>query len=215
MTRPTRRTRPSDRGRRGNLPSRPARPRGGIRTEFERLTGEIRACRLCPLGSTRSHAVVYRGALAPRVVFVGEAPGVEEDRTGVPFVGRSGRVLDATIVRLGLSAREFGVLNVLKCRPPHNRFDRAAARTCRPYLERQLALLRPRVLVPLGANALKTLDPAAPPILRCAGTPRGRPGAPQLFPLVHPAASLRSRLLRERWQKDVELLAAWLGSGVV
>jgi uracil-DNA glycosylase len=147
------------------------------------------------------------------VVFVGEAPGAEEDRTGRPFVGRSGRILDAAIASLPLRAEEIGVLNVLKCRPPGNRFDVRAARTCRPFLDRQLALLAPEVLVPLGAWALRTLDPEAPPVLRAAGLPRGEPGR-RLFPLVHPAASLRSGRLRTRWETDVAALRIWLGRPV-
>jgi len=140
---------------------------------------------------------------------VGEAPGAEEDRTGVPFVGRSGQELDRAVARLGLSEGEFGVLNVLKCRPPGNRFDRSAARTCRPYLDRQLALLRPQVIVTLGARALAAVDPTAPPMLAAAGRPR--PGAELAhFPLIHPAAALRSRKLRERWETDVRALAGWL-----
>ncbi|MGP8078545.1 MAG: uracil-DNA glycosylase [Thermoplasmata archaeon] len=184
----------------------------GRRPGFERLSAEIRACRRCPLGAVRTQAVVYRGGLAPRLVFVGEAPGAEEDREGRPFVGRSGRILDAAIGTLGLTPAEVGILNVLKCRPPRNRFDPAAARTCRPYLDRQLALLQPRVVVPLGAQALRSLDPEAPPILRSAGAPRGGRD-PALFPLVHPAASLRSTRLRERWHQDVTALANWLAAG--
>jgi uracil-DNA glycosylase family 4 len=164
---------------------------------------------MCPLGSQRTHAVVYRGGLSPRVVFVGEAPGAEEDRTGRPFVGRSGKILDRAIVTLGLGEGEFGILNVLKCHPPENRFDRGAARTCRPYLDRQLALLRPEVLVPLGAHALAAVDPGAPPVLTAAGRPLSRAGPPH-FPLVHPAAALRSHRLRRRWEHDVRALKRWL-----
>jgi uracil-DNA glycosylase len=179
------------------------------RTEWDRLSREIRACRKCPLGAFRTHAVVYRGGLSPRVVFIGEAPGAEEDRSGLPFVGRSGRVLDQAVASLGLAENEFGVLNLLKCRPPQNQFDRAAARTCRPYLDRQLALLRPDVVVTLGARALVALDPTARPMLAAAGHPR--PGAdPAHFPLVHPAAALRSRRMRERWDADVRALDRWL-----
>lgn len=152
---------------------------------------------------------MYRGSLAPRIVFVGEAPGAEEDRTGVPFVGRSGAVLDAAVGRLGLAPGEFGVLNVLKCRPPGNRFDRSAAATCRPYLERQLALLRPKVLVPLGRSALRALAPRSPPVLEAAGRPVT--DAPfLLFPLLHPAATLRSRNWADRWARDVTALGEWL-----
>jgi uracil-DNA glycosylase len=182
------------------------------REEWARLGAEIQACRRCPLGSVRTQAVIYRGSLAPMLVFVGEAPGAAEDREGLPFVGRSGRRLDAAIAHLGLAADEYGVLNLLKCRPPGNRFDRAAARTCRPFLDRQLGLLRPRVLVPLGASALHGLDPEAPPMLRAAGAPR-RVGGRAIFPLIHPAAALRSRRLSDRWTADVDRLRAWLLGG--
>jgi uracil-DNA glycosylase len=186
------------------------RPPPRRRTALERLAAEIRACRACPLGFLRTHAVVYRGSDRPRVVFVGEAPGAEEDRQGRPFVGRSGRILDAAIAEVGLSPGGVGVLNVLKCRPPQNRFDRAAARTCRPFLDRQLALLRPRVLVTLGANALRTLDADAPPVLVSAGRPRLGPGGTALFPLLHPAAAMRSRRWKVRWETDLRALARWL-----
>jgi uracil-DNA glycosylase len=179
------------------------------RTDWEELSQTIRVCRLCSLGATRTQAVVYRGGLAPRVVFVGEAPGAEEDRTGLPFVGRSGRELDRAVASLGLSSEEFGVLNLLKCRPPANRFDSSAAETCRPYLDRQLALLRPAVIVTLGARALHAIDPAAPPMLAAAGHPRGEGGIPH-FPLIHPAAALRSRRMRERWESDVRTFGRWL-----
>jgi uracil-DNA glycosylase len=194
--------------------TRPARARripSRVRGEWARLSHEIRTCQRCPLGQTRRHAVVYRGSLTPRVVFVGEAPGALEDRTGIPFVGRSGRRLDTAIERLGLGSSEFGVLNVLKCRPPGNRFDRSAASTCRPYLDRQLALLRPEVVVTLGASALRAFDPSAPPILKAAGRPRP-PGLWRVFPLLHPAAALRSRRWAKRWEDDFTALGAWLAA---
>jgi len=179
--------------------------------DWERLSRTIRACQLCPLGKVRTQAVVYRGGLAPRLVFVGEAPGAEEDRIGLPFVGRSGRELDRAVARLGLLPDEFGVLNLLKCRPPANRFDRNAARTCRPYLDRQLDLLRPEVVVTLGAHALRAIDPGAPPMLKAAGRWRAHEPVPH-FPLIHPAAALRSRRLRERWERDVGALGRWLAN---
>ncbi|HXY46964.1 MAG TPA: uracil-DNA glycosylase [Thermoplasmata archaeon] len=182
-----------------------------MRAAWEQLSEEIRRCQRCPLGRTRIQAVVYRGSLTPRVVFVGEAPGAAEDRAGIPFVGRSGARLDAAIERLGLTPPEFGVLNVLKCRPPRNRFDPTAARTCRPYLERQLELLRPTVLVPLGRSALRALDPRAPSVLRAAGRPRSS-GPVAVFPLLHPAAALRSRRWAERWDRDVSSLGEWLAA---
>jgi uracil-DNA glycosylase len=180
-----------------------------LRAAWERLSEQIRSCRKCPLGHSRTQAVVYRGGLAPRVVFIGEAPGADEDRTGLPFVGRSGRELDRAVESLGLSPEAYGVLNVLKCRPPGNRFDPSAARTCRPYLDQQIGLLRPEVIVTLGAQALRTADPTAAPMLKSAGRPREHGKLPH-FPLIHPAAALRSRHLRERWETDVRALGRWL-----
>jgi len=198
---------PAERGRSG--PNEAEATEAIRRRSFEALSEEIRRCTLCPLSRSRTHAVVYRGSLEPRVVFVGEAPGAEEDRQGVPFVGRSGRLLDRAVGTLGPALGAYGVLNVLKCRPPANRFDPRAARTCRPYLARQLELLRPQLLVPLGAKALAALDPGSPPILAAAGTVRqGAFG--RTFPLIHPAAALRSRRLRERWERDVAALGVWL-----
>jgi DNA polymerase len=179
------------------------------RRAFERLSRQIARCTLCPLSQTRSHVVVYRGSPVPRVVFVGEAPGAEEDRQGVPFVGRSGKLLDRALETIGPALGSYGVLNVLKCRPPGNRFDPRAAESCRPYLDRQLDLLRPRAVAPLGAQALRALDPRSPPILVAAGAARRGPDG-WLFPLIHPAAALRSRRLRERWERDVRALGAWL-----
>jgi uracil-DNA glycosylase len=180
-----------------------------VRTAWDQLSSTIRTCQLCPLGKVRTQAVVYRGGLRPQVVFIGEAPGAEEDRTGLPFVGRSGRELDRAVATLGLSPEAYGVLNVLKCRPPANRFDPRAARTCRPYLDRQIDLLRPDAIVTLGARALRAIDPAAPSMLSVAGRPRFGGRIP-LFPLIHPAAALRSRRLHERWEHDVRALGRWL-----
>lgn len=176
--------------------------------EWARLSREIRACRRCPLGSTRTHAVVYRGSLTPRLVFVGEAPGAAEDRVGEPFVGPSGRRLDAAIREVGVPEAGYGVLNLLKCRPQHNRFDPRAARTCRPFLDRQLELLRPEGIVTLGARALAALDPDAPAILRCEGRPR-ESHAPPIFPMLHPAAALRSRRWARLWDREVLALREW------
>jgi uracil-DNA glycosylase len=153
--------------------------------------------------------VVYRGGPRPRVLFVGEAPGAEEDAAGEPFVGRSGRRLDRAIAALGLEEGEFGIMNVIKCRPPKNRFLPLAARTCRPFLDRQLALLRPEVIVTLGAHALRAFDPTAPPVTEAAGRPR-RWGSTRLIPLLHPAAAMHAPRYRARWDDDVERLKAQL-----
>ena len=163
---------------------------------------------MCPLARGRTYAVAYRGAPRPWLVLVGEAPGAEEDRQGLPFVGRAGRLLDRTIAAVGLGSDDYGIVNVLKCRPAQNRFDPDAAEACRPYLDRQLALLAPSALVTLGARALAALDPGALPMLRSAGVERLRAGTP-LFPMIHPAAAMRSRRWAERWTHDLRAFRRW------
>ncbi len=153
--------------------------------------------------------MVYRGSPRPTVVFVGEAPGREEDLRGLPFVGRAGARLDGAIAALALPPGAVGILNVVKCHPPGNRLSRASVAACRPFLDRQLALLRPRLLVPLGAHALRALDPRAPPISASAGALR-MAGSQRLFPLIHPAAAFRSRRYARRWARDVGRLGRWL-----
>ncbi|HEV2520167.1 MAG TPA: uracil-DNA glycosylase [Thermoplasmata archaeon] len=173
------------------------------------LSRSIENCRRCPLHATRQHVVIYRGGPRPKVLFVGEAPGAEEDAVGIPFVGRSGRRLDDGISSLGLHDGEFGVLNLIKCRPPGNRFDRASAAACRPFLDRQVALLAPEVIVTLGAHALAQFDPSSPPVTIAAGRPR-RSNGTLLFPLLHPAAALHAPKYRTRWADDLGRLRALL-----
>lgn len=182
---------------------------GASGADWELLSEEIAACTRCPLHRGRTHVVVYRGGLHPTVLFVGEAPGKDEDRLGLPFVGRAGRVLDRAIASVGLEAETVGIVNLIKCRPPSNVFDAAAARTCRPFLDRQLVLLRPQRLVSLGRHALHTLAPSAPPITQAAGFAQDGPfGA--VFPLLHPAAPMHAPKYAARWAHDLTALRAWL-----
>lgn len=185
---------------------------GATGPAWEHLSDEIRVCEQCDLHRGRTNAVIYRGGDHPRLVFIGEAPGAEEDRRGVPFVGRSGKRLDEGIARLGLLGEEFGIVNLLKCRPPANVFSRSAAATCRPFLDRQLDLLAPDLVVPLGAHALATLDPTAPRITDAAGFRRVTAGR-TMFPLLHPAATFRSRKNLARWTDDLDRLRALLARG--
>ncbi len=127
--------------------------------EWEAFAGDVAACRACPLGSTREHAVVGIGVAEPALLVVGEAPGAEEDARGEPFVGPAGRLLDAMLAAIGCSRTTNAyIANVLKCRPPHNRDpspDEVAA--CRPYLRRQVELLAPRAVLLVGRFASATL----------------------------------------------------------
>jgi DNA polymerase len=123
------------------------------------LAGECGACRRCGLAATRQQVVVGRGNPNARLLLVGEAPGAEEEACGQPFVGRSGRLLEAMLAAAGLdSERDLYIANVIKCRPPGNRKpSRSEIEACRPWLERQIALVRPQLVLLVGATALEAL----------------------------------------------------------
>lgn len=171
-------------------------------TAWDALAVRIGACTACEeLAAARTTVVagVLPASDAPNLVLVGEAPGADEDVAGLPFVGRSGRLLDELLAEAGASRTEVGVLNVLKCRPPGNRAPRVReVARCRPWLAAQLALADPRVVVALGATAVRWfLGPGARlTALRGEGVPwpdgRRRDGGPVLvFPTYHPSAALR------------------------
>jgi uracil-DNA glycosylase family 4 len=151
------------------------------------------------------------GSPSAPVMFVGEAPGASEDELGRPFVGRAGRLLDELLAEAGLRRDEVYITNVVKARPPGNRDPRAAeVQHWMPWLEAELALVRPRVVVPLGRHALAHFTDGAR-ISEVHGrelTERGR----TLFPLYHPAAGLRSTLLRATLFEDARALRSALGS---
>lgn len=125
----------------------------------EPLAAECGACRRCGLAAGRLQVVVGRGNPAARLLLVGEAPGAEEEACGRPFVGRSGRLLESMLAAAGLSSeRDLYLANVIKCRPPGNRKpSRGEIEACRPWLERQIALVRPRLVLLVGATALEAL----------------------------------------------------------
>ncbi len=149
--------------------------------------------------------VIYRGPPAPRLLFVGEAPGKEEDARGVPFVGRSGRVLDAALANASWPPDAVGVTNVVMCRPPGNRLPPGAVDACHDWLEQKIRLLDPSVVATLGGTALRALVPGAPRPFEAAGRWFSWEGRP-VFALLHPAATLRSRRFSERWDRDWETL---------
>lgn len=154
-------------------------------------------CTRCPLAETRTNVVFGAGDESAPLMFVGEAPGRDEDLTGLPFVGRSGRLLDELMLsELGVTRHSVYIANTVKCRPPNNRDPLATEiETCRPYLEGQLDLIQPKVVITLGNFATKLLlfgDPAAKEgITKLRGKTYPWRGA-LLIPTFHPAAALRS-----------------------
>lgn len=146
------------------------------------------------------------GSAAVSLVFVGEAPGADEDREGFPFVGRAGQLLDKIIRAIGLERDEIYICNVLKCRPPGNRNpEPEEIAKCTPFLEEQLAILRPKVICSLGLFASQFLAGSALPIGKLRGRVLDYGGTP-LIPTYHPAALLRNPGLKAATWDDVQLV---------
>jgi len=139
-----------------------------------------------------SNLVVGRGSLTPRVVFVGEAPGAEEDKLQLPFVGRSGQMLDAWIAACGLADDEYYICNVMKTRPPENRDPTPSeVAACSPLLHKQLSLLQPVVVVAVGRFAMNFFLPKEKKILDASGKVHRVPGQPPVFVIPHPSYFIR------------------------
>jgi DNA polymerase len=180
------------------------------RAELVDLYKEVQACEKCPLHETRTRSVFGAGDADAEVMFVGEAPGAEEDRQGLPFVGRAGQLLNQMLEGIGLSRDDVFIANVLKSRPPGNRDPQPGEiEACRPYLFEQVRLIEPRVVCTLGNFATKLLSGNPAGITRVRGTPQvhelgGR--TVFLLPLFHPAAALRTPAVKETLRADLELL---------
>jgi uracil-DNA glycosylase len=179
-----------------------AERRQGLVELFE----EVQGCTRCPLYETRTKAVFGSGNADADLMFVGEAPGAEEDRQGLPFVGRAGQLLNQMLEEIGLSREDVFIANVLKSRPPGNRDPQPLEiEACKPYLFEQVRLIEPRVLCTLGNFSTKLLSGSPTGITRVRGTPQihefgGR--TVFLLPLFHPAAALRTPSVKEQLRAD-------------
>lgn len=170
--------------------------RGGEAACRQESLDEVRAdlgdCTRCPLCRGRNQIVFGVGNPRARLVLVGEAPGREEDERGEPFVGEAGRLLDRILLAMGMSRAEVYICNVLKCRPPQNRDPQPEEiAACEPFLRRQLAAIRPALIVSLGKFSAQTLLRETAPISRLRGKWREYQGIP-LMPTYHPAYLLRN-----------------------
>jgi uracil-DNA glycosylase len=180
------------------------------REELVELFKEVQKCTKCPLHETRTKTVFGAGDADADVMFVGEAPGAEEDRQGLPFVGRAGQLLNQLLEEIGMSRDDVFIANVLKSRPPGNRDPQPLEiEACRPYLFEQIRLIEPQVVCTLGNFATKLLSGNPTGITRVRGTPQvhelgGR--TVFLLPLFHPAAALRTPAVKETLRADMELL---------
>jgi DNA polymerase len=161
---------------------------------WDKLAAEVAACTRCGLHECRNRTVFGVGDHNARWLLVGEAPGAEEDRQGEPFVGRAGKLLDAMLHAIGLVRGQVFIANVLKCRPPDNRVPAPAeVAQCLPYLERQIALLRPSIMLALGSVAAQNLLATDQPVGRLRGHVHAFGSArTPLIVTYHPAYLLRS-----------------------
>lgn len=201
----------------GDLRQRERSPAVAVPTE-ERIRSasldELRAvalgCPRCRLCETRSHVVFGEGSPAADLMVVGEAPGADEDRTGRPFVGRAGKLLDLMLESVGFSRDSVYICNVLKCRPPGNRDPHPVEiEACSPYLRRQIELVAPGAILTVGTFATQTLLGTSTSIGRLRGQVHDYGGVP-LVPSYHPAALLRNRSwIRPAWE-DLQRLRALL-----
>ena len=184
---------------------------------LQQISSDIMACRACPLCETRTNAVPGEGVSSPLVMAIGEGPGADEDKTGRPFVGRAGQLLDKMLDSIGLSRNSnCFIANVIKCRPPNNRDPHPGETSaCAPFLERQIKLLKPQFILALGRISahylLKTTD--------SLGNLRGsflelnvQGDTIPLLVTYHPSALLREESLKRPAWEDLKMLKAKLES---
>jgi len=186
-----------------------AKPRTG-QAGLQVLRDEIGDCQRCKLAPSRTNLVYGVGNPDADLVFVGEAPGADEDAQGEPFVGKAGQLLTKMIEAMGYSRADVYICNVLKCRPPGNRNpepDEVAS--CEPFLKRQLAAIRPRMIVALGKFAAQCLLRDDTPITRMRGGFRSYEGIP-LMPTLHPAYLLRDPSKKKLAWEDLKAVNAAL-----
>ncbi len=176
---------------------------------LEQIAAEVRSCRKCPLGRIRKNAVPGEGPADARIMFIGEGPGFHEDLQGRPFVGPSGQYLEELLAEIHLTREQVYIANVIKCRPPGNRDpEPSELAACRDYLDRQIAVIRPSVVVTLGRYSMERYFPGQS-ISRVHGRAK-RIGDVYYLPMFHPAAALRNPAWRQEMSKDMKRIPALL-----
>ncbi|MBQ3076027.1 MAG: uracil-DNA glycosylase [Clostridia bacterium] len=174
---------------------------------MDQLEEAVLVCRKCALCDTRTQSVFGKGSLSPTVLFVGEAPGEQEDREGKPFVGPAGKLLDLYLEFIGLEEEDYYVANILKCRPPRNRDPLPEEEeACLPYLREQLKLLRPKILVCLGRIAAKRIISPDFRITKQRGIWYDLGGL-RVMATYHPSALLRDPSKKEDALADFKKIA--------
>ncbi|MCH8296492.1 MAG: uracil-DNA glycosylase [Chloroflexi bacterium] len=179
---------------------------------LDQVADLVRNCTDCPLSRGRTNAVPGEGNPQAEVMFIGEGPGFQEDRQGRPFVGPAGKLLDGLLASIGTNREDVFIANVVKCRPPDNR-DPAPAEmaACAKYLDRQIELVNPKLIVTLGRFAFGRYFPGEG-ITKARGKLREKDGR-KIFPVLHPAAVLRREELRPTMIDDFKAISEILEGG--
>ena len=181
------------------------------RSELAAYATETSACTRCRLSSGRTQVVFGVGDPAADLMFVGEAPGFHEDKQGYPFVGQAGKLLDKLLAGIGLTRGNVYIANVIKCRPPENRNPEPdEIEQCRPFLQRQVALIQPKVIVTLGKFGLQALTQKAYAISAIRGQWLDYNGI-KLMPTYHPAYLLRTPSAKKEVWADMKKVMTELG----
>jgi DNA polymerase len=183
---------------------------GAVRPDLDAMRTEVESCTACSLAGTRTRTVFGEGRIGAAVMFVGEGPGQEEDRTGRPFVGAAGELLDRIIAAMGLRREDQYICNVVKCRPPENATPLPdQVRACLPFLERQILAVRPSVLVALGGTAARALLGGTAGVAQRRGIMTKRGDNPVIV-TYHPAALLREPSRKRDTWEDMKLVMGLL-----
>lgn len=184
-----------------------------IRDQMIALRDQTHACTLCPeLATTRNKVVFGSGNTRAQLVFVGEAPGADENEQGLPFVGRAGQLLTKMIEAMGLTRKDVFICNALKCRPPENRPPKPEEKhNCKPFLLKQLELIQPKVICALGTHAAQTLLETETPISQLRGKIHSYAGI-QMICTFHPAYLLRNPSAKKDAWEDLKKVMALLDS---
>ena len=160
---------------------------------LDSLRPRVLSCTQCPLHETRTNVVFGEGDPSATILFVGEGPGEVEDRTGRPFVGPAGQKLDEVLASVKIARESIYITNIVKCRPPGNRVpSKPEMEVCFPYLEAQIALIQPALIITLGNTSTQWLLPEAPGITKSHGTFYTWRGRILLYPMFHPSYLLRN-----------------------
>ncbi len=171
-------------------------------TTLRDIAEQISNCQRCPLHYSRRHPVPGEGPSNAKIMFIGEAPGYHEDRQGRPFVGASGHLLEELLNDVGIQRHDVFITNVVKCRPPGNRDpEPEEIEACKPFLEQQIEIIRPKLIVTLGRFSMQRYFPKAS-ISRIHGQPK-RANGRIYYPMFHPAAALHQPRWRAALEEDV------------